>query len=275
MNNLLNISRSLLKRSVLCFSSSAIVASALILSVILFTSIVGTSLGAQGDSDDKNTESDIPNQSVDLGAAYQSHAKEIVMRLEAKSKQDIRRLGIVVANYGDLVQDSKKIFETIKTEHLEGQNRFYKRQYTWSLYIHKINYKRIRDFYIQFLELYKSRADNLLQKASRRVASVELENAIKRGQGKAKIARNKIYLTFQKAVGILNIAYQKGALAEDLRLQDLPRSSIENYRLSKIFAVSTLLTLEPDPSEKAKISTEYSKDLLDSRGLLVNNTASK
>ena len=240
--------------------------------------LVAVSINAQ-DADTKggarpsiDKESDVPDNTVEFAAPFQTDAKKAVREFNERMQHDIRRLHVLVKNYGAQVSGAEQELQSVQETHKKALERYYRRQNTWSLNLHQENHKRIQGLYEKFRDRYKEQTLLLLAEISEKLASEKLKQTIERGQRGFMIEPGRVYLKHLKNTVRLRLAYQQNAMAEEMQIRGLPQKAIEHYRLAKMFAIWTLRRMEKDPNRQKELETKYSKDMLDSRGLVANKS---
>ena len=245
-------------------------------SLCLLLPFVAISLSAQEGSEEKQTgsavgeESDVPNRLVEFSAPFQTDAKKAVWEFNEKVGADLRRLYVLVKNYGAEVAGAQEDFNSIQAKHKKALVRFYRRQNTWAWSLHKENHEKIQALYQKFMLKYKEQTLTLLAEVAEKLASAKLRQSTERGQRGLVVEPGRVYLKHLENSIRLRLAYQQNAIAREMEIRDLPQKAIEHYRLAKTFAIYTLRRMEKDPNRKKELETKYSKDMLDSRGLVAN-----
>ena len=219
-----------------------------------------------GNAGNKNGSS---QKNIDTAPLYQFEAQIQARRYARIFRKDVPQLHILVKNYGNEVPNAQKNYEAVKSDYEKALVRFYRREYTWSLKIHQENYKRIKKLYQSFSEKFKVQVFDLLTEVSRKLAERQLTQAEQWGQDIQKVKLSKGFLKSEETSARLRLAYQQNFLAEDMERQDYHQKAVEHYRLAKLFAIRAIWIMEEEPDRQTALEKKYSKDLLDSRGLLV------
>ena len=238
--------------------------------------LIAMSLGAQEtgkgkqDSPMAKEEGDVPDKHIEFAAPFQSDAQKAVREANERLQNDLRRLYVIVKNYGSEVPSSQQDFDAIKDKYKKALIRFYKRQNTWAWDLHKKNREKIRELYGKFMLKYKENTLLLLAELAEKLASEKIEQSTTRGQKTFLVEPGRVYLKHLENSIRLKLAYQQNVIAREMEVKELPQKAIEHYRLAKVFVIHTLRRMEKDPNRQKELDKKYSKDILDSRGLIAS-----
>ncbi len=245
----------------------------LIIGVLTFFSL-SLGLGAQEKGDIKassqtKVDADVPDRSIEVSDVFQAEAKKGALKYDRKFQRDVQRLHVLVKNFGGDVTNSVQTFGTIKSSYQEALIRYYKQQYTWSFKLYEENDKRIKELYEKFSEKFKIQVIKLLEEGSKKLVERKLTQTFSRGQSGKKVEIARGYQKNLTSADRLKYAYYQNGLASDMDQKKYHNKAIQHYRLAKIFAIRALWSMEDDSSRQIEVEKKYNKDLLDSRGLLV------
>ena len=238
----------------------------------LSTFIVPQFLFAQASkaSDSEKGFPDIPNKDVEIGEVYQTDAKKESKRFVSAIKKDIRRLYVLIQNYSALVPGSEQQFGKIKTDYKDALIRYYKKQFTWALYIHKKNMKEIQDLYKKFALQYKEKVLKLLAEGSEKIVDAEVKQIEVRGQKGRKFVEGQPYRENSINSNRLRLAFQQNGIGEEMYQKGFYQKAIDHYRLSILYSIRILENLAEEKKLKDEIKSKYRKEKLDSRGLIAS-----
>lgn len=206
--------------------------------------------------------SDSPFNIVEEGAMFQFDALGKVRNYIKKTKQNIKRLYILVENYGDDVPDTKEGYVKLKKVYNKALVYYYQKKYTLSLKLHRANHELINNLYKKFVLNYKKDTLKLLEVAAEKLVDSE-EQELNGGPDSYKAKGELINLqnSFK-----LRTAYNQFARAEYMELNNLQPQAITHYRLAKAYAIRVLHNLSDNDKSKQEIETKYKKDLYDAQG---------
>lgn len=208
--------------------------------------------------------------SVPERASYleRHHAIRRVNQIKDRTLADIKRLKVLVANFGGDIEGSTADFDKIRETYHAAEKERYRRRFVQSAQLHEGTRKLIFELYKKFTEKFKAQTGDLLAECAQNMVDAEFAISGEPGQNTRSTAR--IFNSSQKLV----IAYQQTAMAEDMSRIERFDEAITHYRLAKSFAINVLQHLEQDEAKKNEIEEKYKVDLLDARGLSAQaNTA--
>ena len=200
------------------------------------------------------------------GSLFQFDAREKVRNYNKKIKKEIKRLYVLVKNYGSEVSQAESGYEQIKKGYTKALVYYYQRKYSTALRIHRENYSQLNGLYKKFASQYKQTVLKLLEVAAEKLVESE-EKELHKGSDRYKANGELINLrnSFK-----LRTAYYQLSRAEDMEVNNLQHQAIEHYRLAKRYAIHVLHDLAYDLKSKKEIETKYKKDLDDSNGIVTN-----
>lgn len=198
------------------------------------------------------------------------HAIRRVNQIKGRTLTDIKRLKILVANFGPDVEGAQAEFEKIRELYHSAEKERYRRRFVASARLHEGTRKLILDLYKKFTTKFQDQTAELLAECAENMVDAEFAVSGEPGQSTGSTAR--IFNSSQK----LYIAYQQTAMAENMIRTDRFDVAITHYRLAKSFAINVLRNLEDSSQKQNEIEKKYKVDLLDARGLTsVTGTESK
>ncbi len=177
-------------------------------------------------------------------------------------KRDIRRLYILIANYGNTISGSQDTYNQIKDHYGEALINWHRRRYLESYNAHKEAREKVTDLYWKFAAHYRQQVEVLLEDSSRKLVDAEIAEIIEPEQIFKSPPLHVLRTTFK-----LRIAYGQTYLAEKMQRVEQPGIAIQHYRLAKIFAIEVLKALELDKGKRKAIEDKYRHDLRDSKGI--------
>lgn len=237
-------------------------------SALVFTGSVlyGQNSNATDSGKDTQKESQTTTKSEDknekLVGTYLdvAHAKENSVRYDDIIKNDIYKLQVMVANFGD-ASDKSKLDEVIK-DHIEGKKELFKRKYLYSWQILKNTKANINAIMVHLSQKYQKQSNDILGKCAELLVDREIGignsadvNAQSAGKTSKKITDNKIRLM---------VAYDQLNMADKFKYEERMAEALTHYRLAKLHGINILIDMAISQDEKNKIKAEYKVDLLDS-----------
>ncbi|MCR9144253.1 MAG: hypothetical protein NXI24_18550 [bacterium] len=190
------------------------------------------------------------------------HAIKRVNQIKGRTLADIKRLKVLVANFGGDVEGAQADFEKIREMYHSAEKERYRRRFVESAKLHENTRQMISDLYKKFTEKFKNQTADLLAECAEIMVDAEFAVSGEPGQS-ARSSTARIFHSSQK----LNIAYQQTAMAEDMIRTDRFDEAITHLRLAKSFAINVLRSLEDSSQKQDEIEKKYKVDLLDARGL--------
>ena len=234
-------------------------------SIVIFSGVVFSIeplLAQEGSETSSNAKTNIHDE-VQQDANYLDLfvSRKKSQKYNHATKRHLRRLYVLVKNYGSKIPGSEEVFEDVKSIYKQALARFYRREYaaSWSQ-----NLKSIHGLYVNFAEQYKKRVENILADSSQKIVDMELSNILEPGQKHTRYIKETLRNTFK-----LHLAYNRTALAEYMEREKRPGDAIEYYRMAKLFAIQIIRDLEEEPELIKEIEQKYRSDVRDSRGLII------
>ncbi len=194
------------------------------------------------------------------------HAVRRIGPVRDRTLNDIKRLKILVANFGSEVEGAQGDFEKIKETYHAAERERYRRRYVESMKIHAETREQIQKLYKKFTDKFQNQVAGLLAQCAESMVDAEFAVSSEPGQSNSGMTAD-IFRNAQR----LQIAYQQTTLAEDMMDDDRFDEAIVHYRLAKAFAISVLVGLEQDPQKQQELEKKYQVDLLDARGFAQGN----
>ena len=223
-----------------------------------------TGLAAQGAATDSKPSVD-ESVSEPERASYleRHHAIRRVNEIKDRTLNDIKRLKVLVANFGGQIEGSDADFKKIRETYHAAEKERYRRRYTESAKLHEETRELILQLYKKFTTRFQDQTAELLSQCAQNMVDAEFAVSGEPGQNSSSGSTARIFNSSQK----LYIAYQQTAMAEDMIRTDRFDEAITHYRLAKSFAINVLQTLEDSSQKQDEIEKKYKVDLLDARGL--------
>ncbi|MEQ9365177.1 MAG: hypothetical protein RIF32_13095, partial [Leptospirales bacterium] len=190
------------------------------------------------------------------------HAIKRVNQIKDRTLADIKRLKVLVANFGSDVEAARGDFDKIREMYHSAEKERYRRRFVESARLHETTRKMILDLYKKFTEKFQNQTADLLAECAQNMVDAEFAVSGEPGQS-PRSTTARIFHSSQK----LYIAYQQTAMAEDMIRTDRFDQAITHYRLAKSFAINVLQNLEDSAQKQDEIEKKYKVDLLDARGL--------
>ena len=186
-------------------------------------------------------------------------AKENSIKYEDIIVEDIHKLQVIIANFGDA--NEKSTLETIQKDHLNGRKELFKRNYLKAHSILKNVRKQIQTLYQGLSERYQKKTNEILGRCADTIVEKEIgagnqkesvENAAKTSR---KITQNKIKLT---------IAYDQLNMADKFKFDERLADSLTHYRIAKLHGIGILVDMADSETDKNNIKNEFKADQMDS-----------
>jgi hypothetical protein len=230
----------------------------------LMVTTIGTAapLLAQGTGASTTAAVDEETVSIPERATYleRHHAARAIMVYKDRTLNDIKRLKVLVANFGSNVDGASTEFQRIRDLYQQAEKERYRRRFVESEKLHREARKLVLELYKKFTARFQDQVADLLAQCAQNM--VDAEFAVSGEPGQTGGTTSKIFLSSQK----LYIAYQQTAMAENMMRSDRFDEAITHYRLAKSFAINVLTNLEDNPQKQDEIEKKYRVDLLDARG---------
>ena len=223
---------------------------------------------SEANSNKNSKESELPKEfAMDTNSPYITEAREhTTIYLEA-AKNELRRINILVINYGDAVPNSGQLFNDIKSDYRKILFGAHQRDFLNVYKRVKDTKKKIHNFYAIFSAKYKEQVNELLNLSTDKLVDKEMAMLLDRGQIDQR--GEQIYLENEKSNQRLRLAYFNNNEAGRLSNLGIPYYSIDHYRLSKIYCIEVMKNFEKEDSAKQALETKYKRELIDGRGLIV------
>ena len=181
---------------------------------------------------------------------------------QARSEQqkDIRKLTVIVANYGAAVAGSDAELKKIKDLYEESSVLYYRQQYVKSRETLNQAKTQTSELYKKFDDMYAKQTDELMIQCAKAVANLETTQTP--GGGNAPEWSTALILNQSR----LRTAFGHVVIAQDLNREKRYDDAIDHYRLAKLFGIGLLRGLEEDPQKAKAIDDKYKIDLQDATG---------
>lgn len=180
--------------------------------------------------------------------------------LRAETQRDIRKLSVLVENFGAEVQGSDADIKKIRDRYEESSVLFYKQQYVAARKAIDETRINISDLFKKFSENMAKRTDNVLEDCSKSVSAQELTPTS--GGGNETEWSTQLIMNQAR----LRTAYAHVAEAKNLVRDKRYSDSIDHYRLAKLFGILLLKNNEEDPAKQKAIEDKYKVDFQDASG---------
>ncbi|MBX7058178.1 MAG: hypothetical protein K1X75_08930 [Leptospirales bacterium] len=207
------------------------------------------------------------NLQAEGGNALDRHlASQEVEILQRLNLTDIRRLAVLVANFGTQVQGTAEDLTKIKELYREAQEAFYTRRYLLSRSKHREAHELARAAYGKFADRFQRQLSEIITQLSSQIVDQEMTFGTEPGQ----VANYQDGRRIRQGAFKLQLAYQQSANARQMLNEQRPDLAVDHLRLAKRFAISALSQLQNDPAKQREVADRYHVDLLDAEGLSGN-----
>lgn len=180
--------------------------------------------------------------------------------LRAETQRDIRKLTILVQNFGAEVAGSDAELKKIRDQYEESTVLFYKQQYVQSRKIVDETRGQISELFKKFSENMAKRTDAILDECAKSVSAQEL-TPTSGGGNETEWSSDLIMNQSRLRTAYAHVAEAR-SLVRDKRFGD----SIDHYRLAKLFGVQLLKGREEDPAKQKAIEEKFKQDYMDAMG---------
>lgn len=229
----------------------------------LFFAVCG--LAAQGQPTDKPKTENKPaaqgEPEVEYSYLDENRAMLSVDDLRENVRADVRRLHILVANYGGQVPNSDKDFAEVKASYQRGYDRFLSRKYAASAALFEKSHKQANELFKKFATIFRDQLSKILSECSDAMVSQELAGVTDTTQQ----STTSVTALFKSSVK-LKIAHGQLNHGDDMMRDQRYDTAIEHYRLAKFFAIGFLRSIETDMAKQKAIEDKYKMDLVDAAG---------
>lgn len=191
---------------------------------------------------------------------------QINQRLDPMLTRDEARLAVVVRNFGAGIENGPQSLEKIQNLHAEGIALHYRRKYSEARKKLEEARKEALDLYKRAAVLFHKQLDEVLVEAARKIAESERRlytepaGGLAAGSstpGSAEVARARFHL---------QNAYTELGNAEELEIVQNFDTALDHLRLSRLFAIHALMSLEDEPQKRRELEQRYGVMLADSNG---------
>lgn len=223
-----------------------------------------SALAAQGQPADKpKTEPAKPQGEPEVEYSYieENRATQVIDNLREDVRNDVRRLHILVANYGAQVPNADKDFAEVKVSYRNGLDRYYSRKYAASAAALEKSHKQANDLFKKFATIYRDQLQKILSECSDAMVSQELSGVTDTAQQ----STTSVTTLFKSSVK-LKIAHGQLNFGDDMMRDQRYDAAIEHFRLAKLFAIHFLRSVESDMAKQKAIEDKYKVDLMDASG---------
>jgi len=190
-----------------------------------------------------------------------AHATRRAETLQERNIQDIQRLKILIANFGDRVSGSNDSFEKIKNTYKKATESYYRRDFGEARDRQVECQQQIEALFKGFAAVYKESLTALLTECSLSLSDLEFTQSLEPGQNQANLSERILRSQFR-----LRTAFHQAAMAEENAGGARYAMAIDHYRLGKIYAIGILKDMAQSPEKATEIETKYAVDLRDAYG---------
>ncbi|MBI3396244.1 MAG: hypothetical protein HY042_10450 [Spirochaetia bacterium] len=234
--------------------------------MIALTAIPGTNAQTQPQGKDEKkpaSSSQAQTQDTEQEYSYMDQARAVLVmdQLREAVKNDVRRLHVLVANYGTVVPDADKEFESIKTNYKKALELLYTRHYAGGVAKLDACHKQALTMFQKFAVMFKDQTTKILSECSDAMVNFELSSAEAKGSSSSTTVT-----AHEKNLVKMKVSYGQIAQAEDMMRDNRFDAAIEHYRIAKLFAINFLRMMDTDPSKQKLVEEKYKVDLLDATG---------
>ena len=191
-----------------------------------------------------------------------SHARENAIKYDEDIRDDIYKLQVVVANFGEA--SDKSALESIRKDHVNGKKELFKRKYLSSATILKKVKADIRSLLINLSNRYQTKTNEILGLCAETLVDKEMGlNNTSDSNAAAKVSR-KITQNRIKLV----IAYDHLNMGDKFKFDDRLSDAVTHYRLAKLHGINILVDMAESESDKDNVKNQYKVDLSDGENLV-------
>lgn len=182
--------------------------------------------------------------------------------LRTETQKDIRKLSVMVSNFGSEVAGSDGELKSIRDRYEETSVLYYRQLYVKAR--GKLDEVRVsvQALYKKFNEHYTQRTNAILIEAAKAVSGDELK--VQPGSGNETEWSTDLI----KNQSRLRTAYGHVATAQELTRDKRYGDAIDHYRLAKLFGISLLRGMDEDPQRSKAVDDKYRNDLGDAVGTM-------
>lgn len=180
--------------------------------------------------------------------------------LRAETQRDIRKLSVLVQNFGAEVPGSDAEIKKLRDSYEEASVLFYKQQYVQARKVVDQVRAGTSELFKKFSENMAKRTDAILEDCAKSVSAQEL-TPTSGGGNETEWSTGLIMNQARLRTAYAHVAEAKN-LVRDKRYSD----SIDHYRLAKLFGVLLLKNNEEDPAKQKTIEEKFKSDYQDAIG---------
>ncbi|MCE9600168.1 MAG: hypothetical protein K8S54_19575 [Spirochaetia bacterium] len=182
--------------------------------------------------------------------------------LRTDTQKDIRKLSVMVSNFGAEVAGSDGELKSIRDRYEESSIMYYRQMYVKAR--GKLDEVRVSvsALYKKFNDHYTQRTNAILVEAAKAVSGDELK--VQPGSGNETEWSTDLI----KNQSRLRTAYGHVAIAQDLTRDKRYGDAIDHYRLAKLFGIGLLKGMDEDPARSKAVDDKYRNDIGDASGIV-------
>lgn len=221
----------------------------------------GADKGKQNAPETAKTSEDKSDQKEKKGGTYLdiAHAKDNSIKYQDDIRDDIHKLQVVIANFGDA--NEKSSLETIQKNHLSGTKELFKRNYLNAYSILRDVKSQIRTLYQGVSERYQKKTNEILGRCADVIVEKEIGSGNKE-ESSGSAAKTSRKITTNKIK--LNIAYGQLNTADKYKFDERLAEAVTHYRIAKIYGIGILLDMAESEGDKTTLKNEFKTDQMDS-----------
>jgi len=180
--------------------------------------------------------------------------------LRAETQRDIRKLSVLVQNFGAEVPGADAELKKLRDSYEEASILFYRQQYVQARKVVDQVRTGTSELFKKFSENMAKRTDAILEDCAKSVSAQELTPTS--GGGNETEWSTGLIMNQSR----LRTAYAHVAEAKNLVRDKRYGESIDHYRLAKLFGVLLLKNNEEDVAKQKAIEEKYKSDYQDAMG---------
>ncbi len=174
-----------------------------------------------------------------------------ISNLKEKVEKNLRKLGKIIKNYENELQDSKKKFEEAFQLYKTGVENYYAGNLI-NAYNQFLKSKNVsNELLFEFSKIYKKKVTEIATTVASKISNLEEDNL------------NASYFLIQDASHRLTVIKNKIDNAQELIRFHQYSEAIDLYRNAKILGILSLYQLEQDKNKKEEILNQFKTDLED------------
>ena len=197
------------------------------------------------------------------------HAIQRIGTLRTMTHNDIKRLKILITNFGGEVSGTEEEFKKIRETYKQAEANYFRRQFKKSMDLHTDVNQQVTEVYKKFTAHFQEQVAKLLTDCSESMTELDFSRSAEPGLEK------DVAKVIEKNEFRLRIAYNQLALAEGQVREENFNNAINHYRIAKVFAINVLKYSQEDPARAKELDEKYKVDLTDAQGRTLKHTEGK